>query len=92
MQSKHTSFMSQLRVLESEDRQAANLNRATASLKAAGSLANSDTIGSVDNIAQRIHEKAAVATEDFNSAVGGFAEPADPIKDAAVDDIIASLR
>ena len=55
-------------------------------------MANSDTIGSVDNIAQRIHEKAAVATEDFNSAVGGFAEPADPIKDAAVDDILASLR
>ena len=93
MQSKHSDVMGQLRVLESKDRQASALHGATSSLKAASAiLGSNDVADSVDSISRKIDQKAAVENEEFNRAVGAFDTPPDPLKDAAVDDILASLR
>ncbi len=92
MRAKHDEMMNQMRILESQDRQAHSLDSATKSLKAAAALTSNDVSGSVDNLAQKIHLHAATANEEFNRAVGAFDGPSDPLKDAAVDDILASLR
>ena len=93
MNAKHSEVMTALRRLESEDRQARSMESVTSSLKAASAItSNNDVMGSVDNISQKIHQRSAVANEEFNRAVGAFQEPPDPLKDAAVDDILAGLR
>jgi hypothetical protein len=68
------------------------MESATRSLKSAAALTDNDVSGSVDNLAAKIHQRSAVANEEFNRAVGSFDAPPDPLKDAAVDDILASLR
>lgn len=92
MRSKHSEMMNQMRMLESQDGQARSMESATRSLKAASALTDNDVSGSVDNLAQKIHQRSAVASEEFNRAVGAFDTPPDPLKDAAVDDILAGLR
>lgn len=92
MQTKHTEVMSQLRRLESEDGQARSLESATSSLKAASAITSNDVTDSVDSISQKIHQRSAVANEEFNSVVSSFDTPPDPLKDAAVDDILSKLR
>ena len=93
MQAKHSEVMIQLRVLESKDRQASALSTATSSLKQASAiLGSNDVADSVDSISRKIDTRAAVANEEFNRAVSAFDTPDDPLKTAAVDDILASLR
>jgi phage shock protein A len=92
MRSKHSEMMNQMRILESQDGQARSLASATKSLKAASALTENDISGSVDNLAQKIHQRSAVANEEFNRAVGAFDTPPDPLKDAAVNDILAKLK
>jgi phage shock protein A len=92
MRNKHNEMMNQMRILESQDRQARSMESATSSLKAAGALVSNDVSGSVDNLAQKIHQRSAVANEEFNRAVGAFDAPVDPLKEAAVDDILSSLK
>lgn len=93
MTTRHSEVMTQLRTLESEDRQAKNLESATQSLKAASSVLSDNGVNdSVDGVGQRIHQRSAVANEEFNRTVGAFDQPADPLKDAAIDSIMAGLR
>jgi phage shock protein A len=93
MQAKHSEVMSQLRVLESKDRQASALSTATNSLKQASAiLGSNDVADSVDSISRKIETRAAVANEEFTRAVSAFDTPDDPLKTAAVDDILNSLR
>jgi phage shock protein A len=90
--SKHDQSMSQLRRLQSEDSSARALDHANAALKSAAALTSNNVADNVDNISAKIHQHNMVANEEFNQTVAQFAEPADPLKDAAVDDILASLR
>lgn len=92
LEAKHQQMLSQLRTLETKDRSARAMESATSSLKAAAALNTNDLTGSVDNLAQKIEARSDVAKEEFNRTVGEFDTPPDPLKDAAVDDILNSLR
>jgi phage shock protein A len=92
MDAKHQEIMSQLRMLESKDRSAKSLHQATASLKEASAITDASSEMNVDNIAQRIDQRSNEEREEFNRTVSGMTPEPDPLKDAAVDDILNSLR
>lgn len=89
---RHDSLMSQLRRLESEDHTATALHTANSALKSVAALTSNDVNSSVDNVEQKIHQRNMVETEEFNQTMASMQEPPDPEKDAAVDDILNSLR
>lgn len=92
LNTKHTQIVSRVRILETKDRSAKSIESATTSLKAAGGLLNNDVNSSIDNLSQKIDARNDVAQEEFRRTVGGFETAPDPVTDAAVDDILNSLR
>lgn len=92
LNTKHSEIMSRLHILENKDRSAKALEGATASLKSAGALVSDNLNNSLDNISQKIEARNDVAQEEFNRAMGTLDTPPDPTKEAAVDDILNSLR
>jgi phage shock protein A len=94
VQARHDQLVRQLRSLQTQDRSATTMAGATKSMKQAEDLvANLDQNQSVDNLAGRIQAKSDVANEEFNRTVAEFApaEPADPLKTAAENDLFNSL-
>lgn len=92
LNAKHQTCVNQLRTLELKDRTAKSMSAATSSLKGASNLMSNDVNSSIDNISRKIDERLDVANTEFSQVAGKFDEPADPLKDAAVDDILNSLR
>jgi phage shock protein A len=88
---KHNSILARVRLLESQDRSSKSLEKATSALKAAGALASQGVDSSVDNLAERITARNDVANVEFNRTMSEFSAPPDPLKDAAIDDILKSL-
>jgi phage shock protein A len=94
VQGRHDQLVRQLHTLQTQDRVSTAQAGATKSMKAAASvISNLDANNSVDNLAARIQAKADVNNEEFNRTVAEFApaEPADPLKAKAADDLFNSL-
>lgn len=92
IKARHQQMLSQVRTLESKDRSSHALEQSTAALKGAQTLTEGVDGASVDNLAQKINARNDVAQEEFKRTMGGFAAPEDPLKTAAVDDLLNSLR
>lgn len=93
LKNKHAELMNRVKVLTMKDNATRGLNLGSHSLQVAQSMLNTDGVdGSVDNVADRIDEKNAVAQETFNRTVASMEPPPDPLKDQAVDDLLNSLR
>lgn len=89
---RHDALMTQLHSLEAEAQQAHALETATAGLKVVQNLTDSVDGPNVDNLAQRIHEKSVTAQAEFDRTAAGFKPvPVDPLKNAAANDLLASL-
>jgi len=93
LDAKHTQSMMQRRSLE-------NMTRDTHAKKKAGRLTESaakvmgDNVGvSVDSIKAKIQQENDIQNERFARAMGSLPKPEeDPVKDAAINDLLASLR
>jgi hypothetical protein len=87
-------MLNQVRTLESRDRTTKSKEASLSSLKAIDNLSSVDASSSIDNLTARINAKGAVADEEFNRTLGSLSpdEANDPLKDAAVDDVLNSLR
>lgn len=69
---KHREMLSALRRLEALDRSTRAKEQAASALKQAGAAGSSADAVSVDNVTQRLEERAAVADAKFDSAMGTF--------------------
>ncbi len=92
LKSKHSQFMARVRSLSIKDNASKGLQMGVHSLERAHELIGEGVDDSIDNISQRINERSDVAQEEFKRTMATFDTPPDPTKDAAVDDILTSLR
>lgn len=92
LDSKHTEMLNQLHHLEHMDRTTKAKEQAAGAIKGAGSLIQGGADISVDDIAKKMQARADIADAKFDQAMNGIKTEPDPIKDAAVDDILSSLR
>jgi len=91
LDAKHTEMLSNVRRLESMDRQSKAQDQAASALTSAGKTLAGGADVSIDNIEQKIEARNDVAAEKFSRAMGSFASPEDPEHTAAVDELLASL-
>ena len=92
LNAKHSEMMSKFRLLSSRSQSAHSLEASTAALKSANSAMGGIQGAGIDNMEQRINARSDVAREEFNRTVAEMTPPPDPLKDQAVDDILASLK
>lgn len=94
LRSRHTEAMNNLRRLEGEDRQARNMEGANKSLKEASAvLGDGNSVNdSINNMSAKIHQRNVVANEEFHRTVASMQPAPDPVRDSAVDEILAGLK
>ncbi|HTM68483.1 MAG TPA: PspA/IM30 family protein [Candidatus Binatia bacterium] len=92
--SKHAEMVNNVRRLESLEQQTKAQEQATAALKQAGKIANSTDGVSVDNVEQRLRDRAAASSEKFKDAMadvsGGSVQ--ESLQSAKAKQLIAQMR
>lgn len=92
LNTKHETMVTRVRQLESMDRETKGKEQAASALDRAGRLVDSGANISVDDIQSKMRARNDVASEKFDRAMGKMVPQSDPETDAAVDDLLASLR
>lgn len=93
MQTKHNAMLTQVRTLEGKDRNSKALEQAASSIKSAATALGTSVDANVDDLARRIDARNDLAQEEFKRATDDMnSAPEDPLKEAAVDDILAGLK
>jgi phage shock protein A len=92
LKTNHAKFMAQLRSLKITDNARKGAALTSRSLQDAHNLVESGVDGSVDNLGERINAQNDQAQAELRRTIQSFEPPPDPLKDAAVDDILNSLR
>jgi phage shock protein A len=91
---KHAEMVNNVRRLEALEQQTKAQEQATAALKQAGKLANSTDGVSVDNVEQRLRDRAAASGEQFKDAMsdmsGGSVQ--ESVTAAKAKKLIAEMR
>lgn len=91
LDNKHTEMVSNVRRLESLDRQTKAQEQAASSLTSAGKTLSGGSGISIDDLESKIQARNDVASEKFDRAMGGVATTEDPTHASAVDELLASL-
>ncbi len=91
---KHAEMVNNVRRLEALEQQTKAQEQATAALKQAGKLANATDGVSVDNVEQRLRDRAAASSEQFKDAMsdmsGGSVQ--ESVTAAKAKKLIAEMR
>lgn len=90
---KHRTIMTRLRILETKDGSSKALDGAVSSLKRVEPLlSDSADNPSVENIEGKINAHYDASAEEFKRTMADATPPPDPLKDQAIDDVMASFK
>lgn len=91
---KHAEMVNNVRRLESLEQQTKAQEQATDALKAAGKIANSTDGVSVDDVEQRLRDRAAASSEKFKDAMSDMSggSVAESVQAAKAKQLIAQMR
>lgn len=92
LRSRHDSTLNRVRILQGKDATAKAMEKGATAVKNIGAAIGTGVDSSIDDVSRRIDERSDLAQQEFTDAMGSIEAPPDPLKDKAVDDILAGLK
>src|SRR6185369_12763986 len=92
IEARHAEMVNAVRELERLDRDSKAKEAAAAAMTSASKLVSGGADISNDDVSSRMHQRNDVAEEKFQRAMGGLETDENPEHEAAIDDLLSSLK